>query len=83
MSAVPAAQLSSAELYAQAGVDVNALNFAEKAWMNWYLFFGNAALATGVASFLLHEVHYNSTGLTFRGEYFEVAIPDPLPAMLL
>ncbi|KZV60124.1 C-4 methyl sterol oxidase [Peniophora sp. CONT] len=58
MSAVPAAQLSSAELYAQAGVDVNSLNFAEKAWMNWYLFFGNAALATGLASFLLHETVY-------------------------
>ena len=66
MSAVPAAQLSSAELYAQAGVDVNALNFAEKAWMNWYLFFGNAALATGVASFLLHEVHLLSCNILYE-----------------
>ena len=56
MSAVPAAQLSSAELYAQAGVNFDTLSTLEQAWVNWYLFFGNAALATGMASFLLHEV---------------------------
>lgn len=38
------------------GVDVAALNFAEKAWMSWYLYWGNPLLATGIMAFLMHEV---------------------------
>lgn len=41
-----------ADLYS--GVDVAALNHVERAWMNWYLWIGNPAIATGLMSFLMH-----------------------------
>ncbi|KAL8286299.1 hypothetical protein RQP46_004787 [Phenoliferia psychrophenolica] len=41
-----------------AGVDVAALNVAEKAWMSWYLYWGNPLLATGILAFVMHEVVY-------------------------
>ncbi|KAK4702200.1 methylsterol monooxygenase, partial [Phenoliferia sp. Uapishka_3] len=40
------------------GVDVASLNVAEKAWMSWYLYWGNPVLATGIMAFLMHEVVY-------------------------
>lgn len=38
------------------GVNVENLNVFEKAWMNWYLMIGNPIIATGIMSFLMHEV---------------------------
>ena len=48
------------------GVDVAALNFAEKAWMSWYLYWGNPLLATGILAFVMHEVSTVSTRLGAR-----------------
>lgn len=42
------------DLYAT--TDVASLNILEKAWMNWYQYWGNPIIATGIMSFLLHEV---------------------------
>ena len=50
----PPTELYGADLYT--GTDFNTLNVFEKAWVNWYLYWGNPVIATGVMSFLLHEV---------------------------
>ncbi|KAN0059986.1 C-4 sterol methyl oxidase [Thecaphora frezii] len=49
------AQLAS-DLYK--GTDFSSLNFLEKAWVDWYLYCGNPVIATGIMSFVLHEVVY-------------------------
>jgi methylsterol monooxygenase len=38
------------------GVDFSQLSWFERQWANWYLWIGNPVIATGLASFLLHEV---------------------------
>ena len=45
---------SAQELYA--GTDFASLNWVEQQWANWYLLIGDPVIATGLASFLLHEV---------------------------
>jgi methylsterol monooxygenase len=45
---------SMAALYAN--TDFNQLNWFEQQWAAWYLWIGNPIIATGLASFLLHEV---------------------------
>ena len=45
---------SAQELYA--GTDFSSLNWVERQWVNWYLLIGDPVIATGLASFLLHEV---------------------------
>ncbi|KAH8927545.1 putative ERG25-C-4 methyl sterol oxidase [Atractiella rhizophila] len=40
------------------GTDFESLNFMERWWVNWYLYWGNPVVATGVMSFLLHEFFY-------------------------
>ena len=45
---------SSATLYAN--TDFSQLNWLETQWVNWYLWIGNPVIATGLMSFLLHEV---------------------------
>jgi methylsterol monooxygenase len=42
------------DLYA--GTDFNSLNWFEQKWVDWYLYWGNPVIATGIMSFLLHEV---------------------------
>lgn len=42
------------DLYA--GTDLSSLSYPEQLWVRWYLWFGNPVIATGVMSFLLHEV---------------------------
>jgi len=37
-------------------VNLEALNWLERLWANYYIYMGNAILATGVMSFVLHEV---------------------------
>lgn len=39
-----------------AGVDTSSLNTLELLWMSWYKLFKSPVVATGVMSFLLHEV---------------------------
>ena len=39
-----------------ANTDFTKLNWLEAQWAAWYLWIGNPILATGLASFLLHEV---------------------------
>ncbi|RMZ16814.1 hypothetical protein D0862_01130 [Hortaea werneckii] len=34
------------------------LNYFERLWMAWYAFIGNDVLATGIMSFLMHEIVY-------------------------
>ncbi|PRQ72716.1 Fatty acid hydroxylase superfamily-domain containing protein [Rhodotorula toruloides] len=41
-----------------AGVNPAQLNWLELAWMNWYSWVGNTTLATGIMSFVMHEVVY-------------------------
>jgi len=41
-------------LYAH--VDPASLNWLERYWMTWYIWLGNPILATGLMSFLVHEV---------------------------
>lgn len=38
------------------GVDPTELNYAEQLWLQWYMYWGNPVLATGIMSFVLHEV---------------------------
>ena len=44
------------ELYA--GTDFSALSWLEQSWVAWYVWIGNPIIATGLMSFLLHEVCY-------------------------
>jgi methylsterol monooxygenase len=43
-----------AELYS--GTDFTSLSWLEHQWVNWYVSIGNPVIATGLMSFLLHEV---------------------------
>ncbi|KAI0052217.1 C-4 methyl sterol oxidase [Auriscalpium vulgare] len=49
---------TAADLYASAGTDFSKLNWLESQWVAWYLYFGNPVIATGLASFLVHEIVY-------------------------
>ena len=48
--------LTPSQLYASLNVDYTQINWFERQWMAWYLWIGNPVIATGIASFLLHEV---------------------------
>lgn len=54
------AHATAAQLYAQAGTDFSALSWFETQWANWYIWVGNPILATGILSFLMHEVRVSS-----------------------
>jgi methylsterol monooxygenase len=47
---------SAQQLYT--GTDFSSLNWVERQWANWYLLIGDPVIATGLASFLLHEIVY-------------------------
>ena len=47
---------TAAQLYSTLNVNYTQLNWFERQWMAWYLYIGNPLLATGIASFILHEV---------------------------
>lgn len=38
--------------------DFSSLNWLEKQWAGWYILIGNPVIATGLMSFLLHEVRF-------------------------
>ncbi|KAK8865966.1 hypothetical protein IAR55_001115 [Kwoniella newhampshirensis] len=40
------------------GVDLNSLSWIEKTWAEYYIAVGNPIIATGMMSFLLHEIVY-------------------------
>ncbi|KAF9267193.1 C4-methyl sterol oxidase [Marasmius fiardii PR-910] len=40
------------------GVDYSSLNWYEQKWVAWYVWIGNPVIATGLISFLMHEVVY-------------------------
>lgn len=48
--------LTASQLYAGLNVDFTQLNWFERHWMAWYMWIGNPLIATGIASFILHEV---------------------------
>ncbi|KAF7374114.1 Methylsterol monooxygenase [Mycena sanguinolenta] len=39
-------------------VDFTSLTWLERQWMAWYLYIGNPVLATGLMTFLIHEIVY-------------------------
>jgi hypothetical protein len=47
---------TAAELYSAAGTDLDSLSTLEQLWAQWYLYIGDPVIATGLLSFLLHEV---------------------------
>ena len=49
-----AAHETAEQLYAH--IDISKLNWLEQQWVAWYLWIGNPILATGLMSFLFHEV---------------------------
>ncbi|KAF8493739.1 C-4 methyl sterol oxidase [Russula emetica] len=50
--------LTASQLYASSNIDFTQLNWFERQWMAWYLWIGNPLIATGIASFILHETVY-------------------------
>jgi methylsterol monooxygenase len=38
------------------GTDLSSLNWFEQQWAAWYIWIGTPVIATGLMSFLLHEV---------------------------
>jgi methylsterol monooxygenase len=71
-SFIAATKPISYDLYA--GTNVAALNVFEKAWMNWYLYWGNPIIATGIMSFVMHE-------LVYFGRCVPWMIIDRMPSM--
>lgn len=53
-AAAHASQLSSQSLYAN--IDLTKLSWLEQMWAAWYIWIDNPIIATGLMSFLLHEV---------------------------
>lgn len=51
---ISGAETIASQLYA--GVNFDTLNWAEKLWASWYIWIGNPSVATGLMSFILHEV---------------------------
>ncbi|KAF8530071.1 C-4 methyl sterol oxidase [Hysterangium stoloniferum] len=48
----------AALLYSNANTQFSELNIFEQLWAAWYLWIGNPTIATGLMSFLMHEVVY-------------------------
>ena len=45
-------------LYAGANWTYSDLSWGEQRWVDWYTYMGNPTIATGVMSFILHEVRW-------------------------
>jgi len=41
-----------------ADIDIGRLNWFEKQWVAWYIWIDNPVIATGLMSFLMHEVNH-------------------------
>jgi hypothetical protein len=68
--------LTASQLYAGLNVDFAHLGWFESQWMAWYIWIGNPLIATGIASFILHEVRSLLT--LFRHKADTVACADRL-----
>ncbi len=53
------ATVAAEPLYAD--TDLQSLNWVEQQWMAWYIWIGNPVIATGLMSFLMHEVCLHTT----------------------
>jgi hypothetical protein len=73
----PATSVYGADLYT--GTNVDSLNVFEKAWMQWYMYWGNPVIATGIMSFLLHEVRKQKRGIV-SSRSLELTLPSSLLA---
>jgi len=51
------ASAAASHIYA-AGLNFNSLSLLEQWWAKWYLYVGDPVLATGIMSFLIHEIFY-------------------------
>lgn len=47
---------TASQLYAASGTDFSKLNWLESNWAAWYMWIGNPIIATGLMSFIMHEV---------------------------
>ena len=43
------------------GADLSHLNWLERTWSSYYIWIGNPIIATGLLSFLVHEVSHSHT----------------------
>lgn len=68
----PATELHGAALYQD--TNYAKLNMFEKGWVNWYVWWDNPIIATGVMSFVLHE-------LLYFGRAVPWIIVDAIPAL--
>lgn len=57
-----------------ADLDTSKLSYAEQLWVQWYQYWGNPVIATGVMSFLLHEIVYFGRSIPWM-------IIDAMPSM--
>ena len=57
-----------------ANLDTTKLTYAEQLWVQWYQYWGNPVIATGVMSFLLHEIVYFGRSIPWM-------IIDAMPSM--
>jgi len=57
--AAAAAHESAQQLYAH--LDLSKLSWLEQLWAAWYIWIGNPIIATGLMSFLMHEVSHTSS----------------------
>lgn len=57
-AAAHAAQTTTQQLYAN--IDLTKLSWLEQMWAAWYIWIDNPIIATGLMSFLLHEVFFFS-----------------------
>lgn len=55
-AAAHAAQTTTQQLYAN--IDLTKLSWLEQMWAAWYIWIDNPIIATGLMSFLLHEVFF-------------------------
>ena len=62
MNSTAPAYESADVLYAN--TDFSQLNWLEAKWAAWYLWIGNPVIATGLMSFLLHEVRCSLNALS-------------------
>lgn len=51
------ASAKGSDIYAH-GINLDSLSILEKYWAQWYIFIGDPVLATGIMSFLIHEIFY-------------------------
>lgn len=72
--ALPHATHSYSYHFSEISQTIPHLNYFERLWAAWYAFMGNDVLATGIMSFLMHE-------LVYFGRSIPWMIIDRIPAM--